>query len=446
MNLSAKSLLLMSLVSLSSLAHAKVPPQGKNFQYVGSVSSQAQLHFIGTVEYERSATDSKSYKQIIENQLNFIVGPMSLYKFTAVPKGDHKLSNVKIIENDGQTVTISYEYTGTIVVENNKKETYPVYLPINPDKIYASSMVGKKNPCTDEHYQTEGDFWYFWSPSRSGCKLKKGRDYNVVQGDLSRISNSKLSYPEYKNLPDENGKITIHVLFGMDDPEEDHNPLNSEDINSGNYRDFRDYLISKGYQSTIWNEEQVSAIAKTLDGEAPFVENLTKGNIEYRFFYGPTGIDENAKGFHWFYKDAIENASIMMYEGHSGLGGHLDLKSIEEDLGENINFNLNRYQIFFFDSCTSYRYYNTQYFKRKKSATDLGGTKKLDILTNGLSTLFSAMPKASQALAEAFEKAANISQTGAEYLSYQSLAKQIDSENLFGVNGDEDNDMPDSNH
>ena len=56
------------------------------------------------------------------------------------------------------------------------------------------------------------------------------------------------------------------------------------------------------------------------------------------------------------------------------------------------------------------------------------------------------MPKASQALAEAFEKAANISQTGAEYLSYQSLAKQIDSENLFGVNGDEDNDMPDSNH
>ena len=418
-------------------AFAQIPPQGQERKlYVGSNSTEATLEFAGAVQYESSRTpQEKTLRTVIESQLDHIVGPMSLAQYTAVPKGDHVVTDVKVISKNGTTLTIGYKYSGTIVLQNGPKDTYPIYLPVNPATIYATAMVGTKNPCTDDHYQTEGDFWYFWSPSREGCTLKEGKDYNIINAKIKRFVNSKLTYPEYQNLPDENGNITVHVLFGMDDPTLNRNPLNSTDINAGNYRTFRNYLIKNGYTAKTWSDAEVNAIAKTLDGAAPFVETIQKGKLVYRFFYGPTGIDEEALGFHWFYKDALENASIMMYEGHSGLGGHLDLDSIESNLGETINFS-KRYQIYFFDSCTSYRYYNTAYFARKITAADPKGTKKLDIFTNGLSTLFDAMPAASEALAVALEKALNLAKDGKTFVSYQTLAKQIDSNNLFGINGD----------
>ena len=55
---------------------------------------------------------------------------------------------------------------------------------------------------------------------------------------------------------------------------------------------------------------------------------------------------------------------------------------------------------------------------------------------------FHVMPDSNKAIAIALEKALGYAQTGAGFVSYQSLAKQIDSDNLFGVNGDEDNEAP----
>lgn len=406
--------------------------------YNASNSTEAILEFDGAVQYASTRKpQEKTIRKVIESQLEHIVGPMSLADYTAVPKGDHIVTDIKPAPNG-----FSYHYKGTVVVQNGPTTTYDVILPVNPATIYKSSMVGKNLPCTDDHYQSEGDFWYFWSPNKTGCKLKKDVDYFVIKAKLQRISNTKLTYPEYQNLADEKGNITIHVLFGMDETDKDRDPLTSDDTNAYNYNEFRTYLIKNGYKATKWTDAEVSKIAKTKDGQLPFVETISKGKIVYRFFFGPTGIDEDSLAFHWFYKDALENASIMMYEGHSGLGGHLDLESIEENLQTPIKFNTKRYQIFFFDSCTSYRYYNNQYFDRKKTVNDSNGTKKLDIFTNGLATAFSAMPEASAALAIALEKALNYAQSSNGFVSYQTLAKQIDSGNLFGINGDEDNATP----
>lgn len=435
-------LIVACLSLLSTQTFAQIPKGKERKLYVGSNSTEAILEFNATVELETTRNPVvKTLKKVIESQLEHIIGPMSLTQYTAVPKGDHTISDIKITNKTATAVTVGYKYKGTIVVQNGPTSTYDVFLPVNPSKIYSASMVGSSNPCTDEHYQSEGDFWYFWSPERDGCKLKAGKDFVVVKAKIQRIANSKLTYPEYQNLPDANGYITVHVLFGMDDPTLGRNPIKSRDINAYNYREFRNYLIKNGYKATQWNDEQVKTIAKTLNGDAPFVETIQKGKIAYRFFYGPTGIDEDSLGFHWFYKDALENGSIMMYEGHSGLGGHLDLDSIEASLGETIKFN-KRYQIYFFDSCTSYKYYNTAYFERKMTAADPKGTKKLDIFTNGLATAFDAMPAASAALAVALEKSLNFAVNGSNFVSYQTMAKQIDSDNLFGINGDEDNVAP----
>lgn len=445
-----QKVLLTSLVALGTFSAITSPVFAKQKAkerklYVGSNSTEAVIEFKGTVEYVSSkgtAPAASTMKKYVLEQIDYIIGPMSLAEYTAVPKGDHVISNIKVESSKGKTFTLSYDYKGTAVVQNGPKTVYEVILPINHKTIYEKSFVGDFSPCTDEHYQAEGDFWYFWSPEKPGCKLKKGVDYNVVKAKLTRIANSKISYPEYHNLPNKDGKITIHVLFGLDDPEKGRNPLKSGDINADNYRIFRNYLIKKGYTAKAWTESQINAVAKSLDGANPFVETISKGAIEYRFFFGATGIDEDSLGFHWFYKDALENASIMLYGGHSGLGGHLDLDSIEYNLGEKIKLDPNKYQIYFFDSCTSYKYYNTMYFERKATTKDPKGTKKLDVFTNGLATYFHTMPDSNAALATAVEKAVEMASTGKGFVSYQTLAAQIDSDNLFGVNGDEDNEAP----
>lgn len=439
------SLVIIGMIGLFSATNFAKETANERKLYVGTNSTEAIIEFRGTVEYVSSkgtAPALSTMKKYVLEQVDYIIGPMSLADYTAVPKGDHVVSNIKIESTVGKVFTISYNYKGTAVVENGPKTTYDIVLPVNHKTIYEKSFVGDVSPCTDEHYQSEGDFWYFWSPFNFGCKLKKDLDYKIVKAKLTRIKNSKISYPEYHNLPNKDGKITIHVLFGLDDPEKGRNPLKSGDTNADNYRIFRTYLLKKGYLAKTWTESQVKSIAKKTDGSMPYVETISKGAIEYRFFFGSTGIDEDSLAFHWFYKDALENASIMLYGGHSGLGGHLDLESIEYNLGEKIKFDANKYQIYFFDSCTSYKYYNTLYFERKSNSKDPNGTKNLDIFTNGLATYFHTMPDSNAALASAVEKAVEMASTGKGFVSYQTLAAQIDSDNLFGVNGDEDNEAP----
>ena len=411
--------------------------------YVGANSTEALMEYSGMVQIQSTKLPSLTkMKKAIESQVEHTIGPMSLADYTAVPKGDHVISGIKVLAHEKNIYSIGYDFKGTIVIENGPKSVYEIILATDPTKIYAASFVGNISPCTDEHYQSEGDFWYFWNPYNEGCQLKKSQDFTVVKTKITRFTNTKLSYPEYHNLPDADGNITIHILFGMDDNSKGRNPLRSADINADNYRILRKYLLDKGYKATKWTQEEIYGIVKTINGDDPYVETIQKGNIIYRFFFGPSAINEDSVAFHWFYKDAIENASVMIYSGHSGLGGHLDLDSIEESLGERIHFNTKKYQIFFFDSCTSYKYYNQAYFDRKMTSNDPNGTKKLDVFTNGLSTYFHVMPDSSTAIAVAFEKALGYAKSGNGFVSYQTLAKQIDSDNLFGVNGDADNEAP----
>ena len=104
--------------------------------------------------------------------------------------------------------------------------------------------------------------------------------------------------------------------------------------------------------------------------------------------------------------------------------------------GFKFRFDPNRYQIFFFNSCSSYTYYNTLYFNRKRDGRrglDAKGTLNLDILANGSSTEFGV--ETDLDLVKAVILWARIGQ----WTSYQTLARRLDVGNLFAVNGDEDN-------
>lgn len=401
--------------------------------YVGFKSTEALVNFSHWVEIEsgRSPRQQRSLDQI-ENQLLYLFGPLGHADFPAVPKTDHHIQVTRTEEVRPGTYKIYYDYEGHFVIRTNQRKTMEVILPNNPDLIYETGMFRGRNRCTDYHYQSEEDFWYFWYPHYEDCPMQEGRDYTTVTANLLRFPNTKVSYPEYERLPNKEGILEISIFYGMDEPTLQPNPLKSKDANAPNYRSTRESLLALGFKSVYLhqtNDYYLEAFEKDYQRSA----ELKK--IRVKTYFGPTGIQERSLAFHQLLKFSLENDAMMIYDGHSGLGGHLDLDSIEASLETTIQVPLDRYQIYFFNSCSSYPYYNSQYFARKRTESDQQGSKNLDIMTNGLSTYFHTLANSNFAVLSALDQYAS----SGKRRSYQQLAKEIDSDNLFGVNGDEDN-------
>jgi hypothetical protein len=414
--------------------------------YAAVDSTEAVLTFSQEVEFmSRTEPDEELAREKIEAQVMHLFGPMSEAPVKAVPRGNHKITGVAIRKKEGTKTTYlaSYSYLGTIVVQGLSGSSYQIVLPVNPDRIYRAGVRTRANgeeynPCTDPHYQSEGDFWYFWNPDKHGCGLKEGVDFLRVSAKVRREANTERTYPEYERLADANGVIRLSILMGMDDPSKGKDPNRSADINAKNFVGIARTLKSLGFERRVLSESEISEIAQVEDPVA-YVEEFTKQSLRAKLvvqvFFGPSGIDEESGAFHYYVRDAMQNSALLIYDGHSGLGSNLDLPVIEETHGFRIRPPKDRYQIYFFNSCSSYPYYNTMYFRRKATAEDRRGTKNLDILTNGLATLFDVIGESDMILVKAIDQWA----AGNPGKSYQELAAAIDSSNLFGVNGDEDN-------
>lgn len=447
-----------SALLFSSCTTAKVERQ---IAFVSKKASEATLTYSWFVEMDSDTKPSVAEaREQVEEQVQHMFGPMERSSVMAAPKEDHKITvkaaGIEKIE-EGRW-RIQYDYEGTIVLENGPRTRYQFVLPVDPDKIYEAAMVGSKNPCTDEHYQSEGDFWYFWSPAGWGkdefpkCRLRsnengrveEGEDYELVNARVERLAKDRTTYPEYDRLAVKN-VIDVHLFYGMDEAKGVVDPYKSRDINADVYRGVAKGLKAMGFEIRKWSRDEIDSVVPPASAEgAVFVEEAVKEfngglKMRVRLFFGHTGIDEESTGFHYFFRDALKNSAVMVYNGHSGLGGHLDLQAIADLHGFRIQPNRNRYQIYFFNSCTSYTYYNTTYFNRKrkkgKKGVDPAGTKNLDIMANGLATAFEGMVEVDLAMIGAIDKFA----TRKTWTSFQRIARDVDTDNLFTVNGDEDN-------
>ena len=407
--------------------------------YVGVNSHEATLTFNGQVEIVSIAPPSEqTARNAIQRQITHMFGPLThgYNDQRAVPKTDNTISDIKIAAVGGKYVA-SYQYKGTVVVEDGA-ETIDVPLPLEPASIWqtSSNLSRTSGGACADYSANQYSFWYYWNPKGHGCQLKEGKDYAVFKGSLAKKENTKATFPEYKRLVNAKNEVTIGVLMGtVEHHATDFNPNTTWDQNARNYLTLRDYLTSVGYVSSgQWTNEQIAKVAPGATTKEAYVETLTKEvngvKVIVRMFFGATGIDEHAGPFHHFYADSVKNDSVMIYAGHAGLGRNLALGGIEQTSGVKIEIDPSKYQLFFFNACSSYPYYAKMYFDKK------GGTKNLDIITNGLLTYVSVIDSSSLAVLQSVD--AYVSK--GTKVSYQAMAKSMDSDNLLGVNGDEDNE------
>lgn len=342
----------------------------------------------------------------------------------------------------GRTL-LTYQFKGKVVFHkgafrNRSERRVPIQLPLSPDLIYGHGVVGGLNRCTDEHYNSEGDFWYFWDPELEGCPLRGGSDHLVVvEGRLEAIPNTRLTYPEYDLLYGDNGNgdtLEIAVLIGYIGYVGDLRYPNRHDDGAIGFRFVERKLREKGFEVT----ERRDAFRESANGRnvaginfyRVLEKRVRRGGrdqlIRVRVLLADTAVNARDLTFHRYLIPAFAEADVLVYDGHSGLGSVLDLGSIP-----GLEFDPAKYQVFFVNGCSTYPYFNGRFVEAK------GGSRMLDVVTAGLPTFAYTTGPNVVAFLDSF--------LDGKTKSYQRILQELERSNgdadtyLTGVSGDEDN-------
>ncbi len=440
--LSAFMLILLSSTHASGLSYER-----SLLEYFGSDNEEAQIEIAGYVvlnvvpNQATSQTTTPTRAQIdpvIALQMRYMLGVMRSRATQAAalyPKWSYTVTEIKALAPEGYTQSYLVKYnlkTKGLFALNMKQYTFT--LPINPKKIFSQA----KGKCSVKPAE-EASFWYHWEPLTRGCPLKENVEYFTYNSKLKTLKNTVESYPEYDKLPDLFKLIKMTMLFGFENYGQQQWTLDGNDWGIKGFNQQRKFLKNLGYSETIWSRKQIDALyrlkAKSKDRFIPYISEFTFvgaiASIRIRLVLADSGFNHNSTAFHLILKESLAKESVIVYNGHAGLGKNLDLSSIEKLRNFKFSFNPN-YQILFLGSCIPYSYYTEMFFSRKTTAADPQGSLNLDILSYGKEAIFSNVED--QVLTKALTKYAR----SGEKQSYQTIIKSSPNY-FFGVNGDEDN-------
>jgi len=411
-------------------------------KWYGADSRRARMQFTAYMLYKIPSSYTGPVSQILSNsyqreqiselvdlQLQHMYGAFTMHPGfvdnPGIPSGDYKVSLTGAEKAAGGYAKISYSYDDIVVFSaklfrGSGATRINFVLPRDPVEIYSKGFPApgsRKNRCTDDHYNSEGDFWYFWNPYQDGCPIG-GQDLVGVETDLKPMNVTRGTYPEYARLYGENDNgdvLKVTYLVGVDEN------FKNGDLGKKTFKDAFAGLKAAGFRATVDEPRR-----KMLT----FRFGTKRASIEIRL------MDPDSAEFAREAVRGMKTADIFLYDGHSGLGGYLNPERLAEDSGRQLDLPRNKYQIFVFQGCSTYAYYNSAYFKLKRSGADPKGTKNLDIITTGIGAAFDVGAKVDVAFLA--------SVAAGERPSWQTIIDRVhaaegDNSALSHVNGDEDN-------
>lgn len=441
--------------------------------YYGGRAAEAVLTFTGVADVPlsnvrevetlnkpgRFASEARAQ---IDSQLAHLMGIFQSDTFLKVAKSkgtigetyDIRFTSIEDGSSEGRK-RLTYEFKGKTVFDkrifgSDRKVTVPIKLPLAPDLIYQQTLERNFNPCTDEHYNTEGDFWYFWDPDQRGCSLK-GDEQKVfrTRGRMERLDKLvRPTYPEYDRLFGDNGNgnvFDVRIFFGYIDDDKPNKKPNRRDDAFIAMTKVHEVLQKNGFSTT----REIIGFRETPTGQQRDGANILREytrqmrfpkldpepvDIHIQMLLSDTsiGADQRASKpdftFHHYLIPAFREADMILYDGHSGLGANLDLKSLDR-----FRFRKDKYQIFVFNGCSTYPYYNGSFFDAKGGR----GANNLEVITSGLPTLSSTSGPNTLAFLNRF--------LDGKLVTYQTIMRGVEKSNkragtyLMAVNGDEDN-------
>ena len=273
--------------------------------------------------------------------------------------------------------TISYKVSGSMLLHKQmiqtlvKEGTWHITLPYDLDNFY-------DDRCTDPYYASFGDFWYFHDPLRAGCEhLTEGPLATQVAVRINSVKNHrKDASAELDKIRGDNGNGELFQITTINGFSED--AKNKEDEGRQGFEEMNQWFREQGFKETILARyenrpvHQFEKVFRKRNGEVVRTR-ITRLLAE-------TGVASKNVTFSKFFKNAVKTADIVIYAGHSGLGGNLDISSIEEKAGP-LEFDRRKHQIFFFDGCSTYSYFLDMFAVQKTKG-------QIKIMTNALLSYF----------------------------------------------------------
>eukprot|EP00051_Salpingoeca_urceolata_P016590 m.221691 g.221691 ORF g.221691 m.221691 type:complete len:519 (+) comp18723_c0_seq1:189-1745(+) len=366
---------------------------GAQAQFFGPDSTQAFIAFESYVYMERpehlegdhspkellSERWELIVKAVVTRQLEHMFGAFLNFPEFKDAQGAPSMGgkiNLLDAKNMGKMPThvkVSYSYKDQVVFHHDtlgirQDKTIKFWLPADPKTIYAKGLVEQAdgqvfNFCTDMEYNAKIDFWYFWNPFLPGCPLDMDEDLTTIKAKLTSVPQTKKTYPEYDMLLGDNGNgktLLITWVIGMDEF------LVQGDLGYDNFDLAHRLLVLEQFEVTLDTE-----FFKIYKRSYPQFDIVVELSFE----------DQFTKQFTERVVDSMRRADLFIYDGHSGLGGHLDVRRMEEELGRPIVLDKTKYQIFFLNGCATFSYYNAAFTELKKDKDrNLSGKKYLDLV------------------------------------------------------------------
>jgi hypothetical protein len=251
------------------------------------------------------------------------------------------------------------------------------------------------NYCTDHHYNDAFDFWYFWDPMPDDekCPLTQN-DIVKVNAVLYPLPSTVNTYPEYRKFlgisDSEEKTVRVTFLVGVDE-NFSRSDLGAKTFNAA-YKVLTEgkALLSMHNLNFEINDKEREILTTTKDirfthAPGPYSNEPRHKVLRWQgdgykvllnmYLMDPTDTENLIK----LSVDGLRNSDLFIYDGHSGLGGYFDVGLLFAK--KRYTLYENTYQIFFFNGCSTFSYYNSDYFELK-------GTKNLDIMTNAIGAPF----------------------------------------------------------
>ena len=343
---------------------------------------------------------------------------------------------------------VRYRYTDNAVVPVSMATRSAVQLAVmSPDYRSQTDRILKECTANDGHAQEfSGSIWYVFDPSLSQCHDAMAAEQKTIDAQNAKLTDSKTqvseaevsrlylpttvslgsdktnkgkSYPEYDRLFSGGvvpGKVVVSLVNGFIDhgghddySDSGYGEWMTELRESFKGRSFKVAKIEPQEDLTSFTVNSKKVVAKSfddlitweLDGAVPagltysdsaalrkaVGDKLIKHWVTFDAPVKVTIGSAAAKSFTFEiltyfgsggdstpHKRAIKNSDVFLYNGHSYIGsGPWDPERYTaSDFPSS-------YQIMFIDGCVSYNYYEKDYIPLKS-----GGTKNLDLITNGL--------------------------------------------------------------
>lgn len=404
-------------------------------QILQTVRAQTQTAF-GPLRTAEIAVNSRELKEVDASR--FAKRPVKVVDTAAAGAPARDMIEVKYTYTDDAVVALSYA----------NRSSAPLALMNPSYKSQTERILRECTPNDTHAREFASSAWYIFEPGLESCKQAIRTEQAKVDAERARLTdprtqvsktevdrlyipitaklgadrtNRGASYPEYHRLYKggvKQDKLVIGLVFGLIDHDAHGGP--SGDFNWGELMTALELVMeAQGEFKPVAGPDTVDlarftlASGRTVDNpsfrdlvrlktggsslrlssadsqdlQKQFAERIYKkwlvvekpikvqvGNeaprdfaIQMQMYFGA---DSDAKP----HKYATKNSDVFIYNGHSSIGyGPLDPSRFTA-----ADFPAS-YQLMWMDGCVSYNYYHKDYLPLKE-----GGTKNLDLVTNGL--------------------------------------------------------------